>query len=267
MTRYRALVLFAVLSLLFAACGGGSGDEAGSDGGDDGSGEVQAGTSADDDDDDNGELTIDDIEGDLAVGGSEDEPEDDPAEGEAADDGGDELTLEELQDAEAEAEEDEDRIDVAEAEEDPLDGLLNAFTVFRTCLEEDGFEFDGAPGQDGAAVEDFEPAYLQALGACATESDIQSAFQAFGEAEASLTPEDIAQRNFGLPVFKECMEDLGWEVADFVPDERGALQFGDEGTGLTPPDGEDFLDSGAINQCRAESEQYVAENYEPEEEG
>ena len=78
----------------------------------------------------------------------------------------------------------EDGIEVAEADEDELDGLLNAVTLFNQCLDDEGYEFMGAPGQDGASPDDFEQGYLQALGACAAESNIVASLQAFGEAQA-----------------------------------------------------------------------------------
>ena len=56
----------------------------------------------------------------------------------------DDVEVEELNEAPAE-EEVEDGIEVSEAEEDPLDGLLNAVATFQGCLEDDGFEFIGAP--------------------------------------------------------------------------------------------------------------------------
>ena len=160
----------------------------------------------------------------------------------------------------------EDGIEVAEADEDELDGLLNAVTLFNQCLDDEGYEFMGAPGQDGASPDDFEQGYLQALGACAAESNIVASLQAFGEAQANLTPEEIAENNFGLPTFKACMEGLGWTVGELVPDERGALGFGGgPGAGLTPPDGQTALDLDDVNTCRLETEAFVAENYVPEE--
>jgi hypothetical protein len=178
----------------------------------------------------------------------------DEADPDALADGGDE-------DGDATADEGED-IAVAEAEEDELDGLLNSLTQFNTCLADDGFEFIGAPGFGDGGPEDFDDAYLAALGACAAESDILAASEGFASAQADLTPEEIEQNNLGLPAFRDCMIGLGWEVGELVPDERGALTFaGDDGDfGLTPPDGgglADF-DTGDIDQCRTEAEQFVA---------
>ncbi|MEC7844835.1 MAG: hypothetical protein VX594_05600 [Actinomycetota bacterium] len=176
------------------------------------------------------------------------------------------VEVEELNTESEEAEE-EEGIDVATAEEDPLDGLLNAVAKFQGCLDDDGVEFIGAPGQpgpDGETVDPsaFTPEYLQSLQKCATQSNILESFQAFGEAQANLTPEEIAQLNFGIPVFGECLERLGWEVGEIVPDERGALGFGQNGSGLTPPEDSDgIFPTDDINSCRQESTTYVQENY------
>ena len=183
----------------------------------------------------------------------------------------DDVEVEELNEAPAE-EEVEDGIEVSEAEEDPLDGLLNAVATFQSCLEDDGFEFIGAPGQpgpDGETVDpsEFTPEYLGALQKCATESNILENFQNFNEAQENLTPEQITALNFGLPTFGECLERLGWEVGELVPDERGALSFGANGTGLTPPEGtDDLFPIDDINACRQEATAYTEANYVPEEE-
>jgi len=166
----------------------------------------------------------------------------------------------------------EEGIDVATAEEDPLDGLLNAVAKFQGCLDDDGVEFIGAPGQPGPDGEVADPSaftseYLQSLQKCATQSNILESFASFGEAQANLTPEDIAQLNFGIPVFGECLERLGWEVGEIVPDERGALGFGANGSGLTPPENSDgIFPTEDINNCRQESTAYVEENYVADEE-
>lgn len=159
---------------------------------------------------------------------------------------------------------DQDEVEVAEVEEDELDGLLNSLTVFNTCLTGRGFDLDGFPGDgSGRTLEDFDQDYLAALGACAAESGIQEAADSFGESQANLTPEEIEQTNFGLPVFKTCMEDLGWTVGELVPDERGALGLGLDGVGLTPPGGGGIgeFNTDDISTCRREAEQYVADNF------
>ena len=168
-------------------------------------------------------------------------------------------------------EEIEEEIDVATAEEDPLEGILNALSVFTTCIEEEGFEFIGVPGQPGPDGEildpaDIEPGYIEALQKCATQSNILESFQNYSDAQANLTTEQIAEINFGIPVFKECMERLGWEVDEPTPDARGLLQFGQNGAGLTPPEGTDQLDPEDISSCRSEAQTYTSDNYVTEEE-
>jgi len=233
--RARSVVVL-VVALVAAACGGGSG------------GDESEATIA-------GETVV--VDPDVvaqAQAAAEDEREEAAVASAAAADGetaGD-----------ASADEDEERIEVQEAEEDELDGLLNSVTVFTNCLNDDGFEFTGAPNQNGATAEDFEADYLAALGACATESDILGSLQSFGDAQANRTPEEIAAFNFGLPVFVECMRGLGWTVGDLVPDESGALGF--DITGLTPPPGTAALDVDDVSICRLEAEQHVEANFDAE---
>lgn len=249
-TARRWVVLTAVVAMVVAACGGG-GDSDGSTS----QGTIQGDT-----------VVVDEEQ--LAAARAELEAEeggDEPELASAAETDVDALADDGAGD-DGDGEGDDDDIEVAEAEEDELDGLLNAVTIFNQCLDDEGYEFIGAPGQDGAAADEFEQGYLQALGACAAESNIVASLQAFGEAQANLTPEEIAENNFGLPTFKACMEGLGWTVAELVPDERGALGFGvGAGGGLTPPDGQDALDLDDVNTCRLETEAYVAENYVAEE--
>jgi hypothetical protein len=147
---------------------------------------------------------------------------------------------------------------VAEAEVDELDSLLNALTVFNSCLAGDGFEYIGAPGIGGATGEQFDEPYLQALGKCATASNVVEALQGFGSALDERTPEEIAEYNFGLPVFRECMIARGWTVGELVPDERGALGFG---TALEPPPGTDGFGTDDVADCRLDAEQHVADEY------
>ena len=113
------------------------------------------------------------------------------------------VDVEELN-TETETTEEEDGIDVATADEDPLDNLLNTVAQFQGCLEDDGFEFIGAPGQpgpDGEAVDpsSFTPDYIAALQRCATATNILEAFTAFSEAQENLTPEAVSYTHLTLP--------------------------------------------------------------------
>ena len=265
MKRVTTLIATATVLVVISSCGGGGSAESGQ--GNVTAGAVETGIQG-------GQKVVSD-----AVITKAEAKRDDPQEGdsETQEDDSKTVTLsaddvepEELNEAPSDNGE-EDDIEVSEAEEDPLDGVLNAVSKFQSCLADEGVEFVGAPGQpgpDGNTVDpsEFTAEYLGALQKCATESNILESFTAFSEAQANLTPEEITQLNFGVPVFKECMERLGWEVADLVPDERGQLGFGTTGTGLTPPEGtEGLLNTDDINECRQESQQYIEENYEVEE--
>jgi len=241
----RTVTIAMAVGLILAGCGGSDSDEAADDG-------------------DNG-IVISQEQLDAAQAErdeTEPEPEALSSDEAGVDTGGEDTNGEPEEDDPADNE-----IAVAEAGEDELDGFFNAISVFNACIDDEGYEFIGAPGQDGATAEDFESDYLAVLGACATESEILSAFQSFGEAQANLSPAEIAQNNFGLPTFKECVEDLGWTVEDLVPDERGALGFGATGIGLQPPEGAEGLNFDDANTCRTTAEQYVADNYVADEAG
>lgn len=242
-------LIIAVLSLVAAACGGSSSDDAS------GPNIVEAGevrvqlpddvelnTGDEDPAEEVGE--VDASPGESASG---DEPDDAPdAAGAAAADAEPE-----------EPEEDPDAIPLAEDDTPPIVGLLEAFQVFSSCLGDEGLEFVGAPGQNGATAEDFDPSYLQALQRCAAESGIVQAIAASQAADAALTAEEIEDRNEAFLVFVPCLELRGWTVAEIVPDERGLLQAGQNNGGLTPPPGVEFFDSNDIGECVQEAAQTI----------
>ncbi len=245
----RALGAAFAVTLLAAGCGGADGDS-----GDNAAGQIvvseEALESAIAERDGTSDAEIARVEGAESTDDSGGTDAPDPAAG-----------------AETEAEPEEDEIEVAEAEEDELDNLMNSLSTFNACLGEAGFELDGFPGDgSGREASDFDGAYLQALGACAAESGIQEAGSEFAASQANLTPEEIEATNFGLPIFKECMEDLGWVIGDLTPDERGALGFGESGNELQPPGGGGFEDFNTddVSACRLEAEQYVADNFDAE---
>lgn len=242
--RSRSLALVATAALVLAACGGG-------------------------DDDDTTSAQIDDqivIDPDVVAQAREDAENADEVEQarveseQAADTIADDTATDgEPATDDAGAAPPPTTLAVAEAEEDELDSVLNALTVFNQCLSDEGYEFIGAPGINGGTADQFEQPYVEALGACATSSNILESFDAFGSAQDNRTPEEIAQFNFGLPVFRDCMIARGWTVGELVPDERGALGFGTE---LSPPAGSDGFGTDDVSDCRLEAEQYVADNFE-----
>ena len=94
------------------------------------------------------------------------------------------VDVEELN-TETEVVEKEDGIDVATADEDPLDNLLNTVAQFQGCLEDDGFEFKArlVNGPDGETADpsSFTPDYIAAL-QVRTATNILDAF-GFSEAQ------------------------------------------------------------------------------------
>ena len=157
----------------------------------------------------------------------------------------------------AESEEDADAIPLAEDDTPPIVGLLEAFQVFSGCLGDEGFAFVGAPGQNGATPDDFEPAYMQALQLCAAESNIVQAIANSQAADAELTADEIEDRNGAFLVFVPCLELRGWTVDEIVPNERGLLQAGQNNGGLTPPPGVEFFDSNDIAECIQEASETI----------
>lgn len=239
MTLGRTIAAACALVLLAGACSGGSGDDG--DGAEISQEAIDAALGEDD--------------ADIERVGSDGDDEAEPA---AADTSGEEG--ETVDDAGA-----DDELEVTEVEEDPLDNLMNSLNQFNACLDERGYELDGFPGDgSGRELEDFDSEYLAALGACNTESGIADAATDFGAAQSNRTPEEIAQTNFGLPIFKDCLEDLGWTVGELTPGADGALGFGATGTELTPPGGGDFGDFNTddINACRREAEDYTEANFD-----
>ena len=245
--KLMSAVLAAVL--IAAACGGGSTEEDSS-----GPNIIDAGSAS---------IQLPD---DLNLNAAEEDAEEQAARAVAAaseesaggevvaeDPATDEAPAEDAEPEPEEPEEDPEAIPLAEDDTPAIVGLLEAFGVFGDCLDGEGFEFTGAPGQDGATAEDFDPVYLQALQLCAAESNILQALQDSAAADAALTADEIEDRNEALLVFADCIELKGWGVEDIQPDARGLLQIGEGGTGLTPPPGVRIFDSPDIAECFSEA--------------
>ncbi len=176
----------------------------------------------------------------------------------------------ELDDAAEPAEEDSDSEDAAEGSEEsstdadeapddtiPLaeeDGgavaLLDKLAEFNACLAREGHEFMGIPGQDpDPAAPSNQPAYLDALIKCNTETGIQQAFQESQAADANLTPEEIEERNEAFVVVVDCLRGKGWDIEDPVPNSDGLLQPSQDG--FASPDGS--INTDEITDCIAEN--------------
>ncbi|MEO0494405.1 MAG: hypothetical protein AAF081_13435 [Actinomycetota bacterium] len=141
-------------------------------------------------------------------------------------------------------------------EVDPGEALFQAVGVFQSCLDAEGYEFLGIPGQastDPEAPVNQQP-YIDALIACAARSQIQERIAAADAAQADLTPEEIEDQNRQFVGFRDCMIGRGWTIPEPVPDERGLL-FG--GLGATSawvgPPGEDIASSDDVGECTTEA--------------
>ena len=80
--------------------------------------------------------------------------------------------------------------------------LFEAFGKFRSCLEDKGFQIEGdLLDPNNPAYQ--EPGYLDAVQTCAARTDIVSVLQEVQSTRASLTPEEVEERN---EVFKELQD-------------------------------------------------------------
>ncbi len=123
--------------------------------------------------------------------------------------------------------------------------LVDSITIFNDCLDREGYEFIGVPDPENPDSPTNEPNYLEALGICATESDILQALDDFQNESENLTPTEIEQRNIIAEPFRQCLLGLGWDFPEYVPDANGLLV--PDGT-PGPPGGN--LDIGDdVNEC------------------
>jgi hypothetical protein len=122
--------------------------------------------------------------------------------------------------------------------------LFEAFGEFRSCLEDKGFQIEGdLLDPNNPAYQ--QPGYLDAVQTCAARSDIVSVLQEVQSTRASLTPEEVEQRNEVFKELQSCLEGKGWTV-ETRTSEIGLL----EPAVFQNADGQ--LDERDINQCLSE---------------
>ncbi len=144
-----------------------------------------------------------------------------------------------------EPEADDDAIPIEEDDQPAGLALVDSISVFNDCLDREGYEFIGVPDAENPDSPTNEPNYLNALGICATESDILQALDDFQNESEDLTPAEIEQRNILAEPFRQCLLGLGWDFPEYSPDANGLLV--PDGT-PGPPGGD--LDIGDdVNQC------------------
>ncbi len=136
---------------------------------------------------------------------------------------------------------------------DPTTDLFAAFGKFRSCLDQLGVKFLGAPDASNPNSPTNDPTYLKNLSTCAARSNIVQALQASTAANDNLTAAQIEQRNKGYLKWRTCMINRGWKIPTPTPDAQGRLfSFGTTGASsvqLQPPAGKDLFSSDDIQQC------------------
>ncbi len=107
--------------------------------------------------------------------------------------------------------------------EDPSKTLFSALGKFRSCLDERGVAFIGAPNQADPSSPTNDPAYIDSLSTCAARSNIVEALKASQSANDNLSPAEIELRNKSYLKWRSCMIDRGWKIPKPVPDSQGRL--------------------------------------------
>jgi len=137
-----------------------------------------------------------------------------------------------------------------------------AVEEFSSCLDADGFTFIGVPDAAlGADDPVNQPAYLEALGACAARSQILEKIQAADAERAELSPAEIEESNRTYLIFRDCMVGRGWKIPEPTPDETGLLFAGYQAAASwQPPPGEAIADSDDVDECAEQADVDLGSN-------
>jgi hypothetical protein len=142
--------------------------------------------------------------------------------------------------------------------QDPTTAMFTALGKFRTCLDDQGIKFIGAPNAADPNSPTNDPTYVKGLTTCAARSNIVQAMQEQQSASDNLTPAQIKQQNKGYLKWRTCMVNRGWKIPTPAPDSKGRLfTFGGSATQqpqITPPPGKDLLSSKDLEECAAKAQ-------------
>jgi hypothetical protein len=123
--------------------------------------------------------------------------------------------------------------------------LFDAFTKFRSCIEDEGYTIQGdLADRNNPAYQD--SAYLAVIQTCAARSDIVNVLNEVQATRSSLTPDEVETRNESFKVLQACLEPKGWTI-ETATNEIGLI----EPSKFVGPDG--TLDERDINQCLSET--------------
>jgi hypothetical protein len=124
--------------------------------------------------------------------------------------------------------------------------LFEAFSGFRSCLADDGYEIEGnLLDRNNPAFQD--PAYVESLQKCAARTKIAEIYQEMQSNLENMTPEQVEERNEGFVLLQECLERRGW-IIETTTNEIGLINP----TTFTNAEGE--LDERDIQQCASEQD-------------
>jgi hypothetical protein len=142
------------------------------------------------------------------------------------------------------------------AKQDPTTAFFQATSKFTSCLKGLGVKFVGAPDPKNPSSPANDPNYLKSLQTCASQSNIVQALGEFQKSQNDLTPKQIQDQNKAYLRWRKCMIGRGWKIPEPTPDSKGRLFSIGTGGGpqLTPPPGEDLLNSSDIQACATQSQ-------------
>jgi hypothetical protein len=142
------------------------------------------------------------------------------------------------------------------AEDDPQTAFFKAVGVFQRCLDEHYTKFIGVPDASNPNSPTNDPAYLDALGTCASKSNILQALNDVQAAQDALTPAEIEEQNKTYLKWRDCMIARGWGIPKPKPDAKGRLfSFGAGDNGppeFDAPPGQDLFTSPDLQECLKE---------------
>lgn len=114
-----------------------------------------------------------------------------------------------------------------EEEEDNFGSSLGtALKKFNTCTEREGWQFVGFPDSESSDPIIGDPAYAEAMGSCANESNILGVLRDAQKRLAEMTPDEVKAYNENIVNLRECLLRRGWEWGELQPDENGVLGAG-----------------------------------------
>jgi hypothetical protein len=142
------------------------------------------------------------------------------------------------------------------AKQDPTTAFFGATQKFRSCLQELGTSFIGAPDQSNPDSPTNDPEYIKDLSTCAAKSGIVQAMQDMQKAQEEMTPAEIEEQNKSYLKWRTCMIGKGWKIGKPTPDEKGRLfSFsGGRTPDITPPPGKDILGDEDMRVCAEQAQ-------------